>query len=66
MEYMFYNSSKLTTIYASDSWSTANVKYSGNMFGQCTSLVGKRAYSSYEIDVDMANWTTGYLTYKAV
>ena len=40
MGYMFYISEALKTIYVSDTWSTAAVTNSYNMFGYCTSLVG--------------------------
>ena len=42
MEYMFAGSSKLTTIYAGQGWSTASVTNSDYMFNNCTSLVGGR------------------------
>ena len=35
------------------------------MFNTCTSLVGAVPYDSTKIDKTMANYTTGYLTYKS-
>ena len=40
MIYMFYGCSNLRTIYVGNGWSTAAVTFSGNMFYNCTSLVG--------------------------
>ena len=57
--------SNLTTIYVSDLWSTSSVTNSNNMFGNCTSLTGTVPFDSTKTDATMANYTTGYLTYKA-
>ena len=65
MSYMFYNCSGLTTIYASDKWDTNKATNSNNMFKYCTELKGAISYDSSKTDVTYANWTTGYLTYKA-
>ena len=65
MNYMFYSCNKLTTIYVSDLWNTSKVTSSNNMFSSCSSLKGAVSYSSGNITVTMANYTTGYLTYKA-
>ena len=35
------------------------------MFNSCSSLKGAVSYNSTKVDVTMANYTTGYLTYKA-
>lgn len=35
------------------------------MFSNCTSLVGAASYNSTKVDISMANYTTGYLTYKS-
>ena len=56
---------KLKTIYVSDKWDTSNVTESIAMFKRCTSLVGAVPFDSSKTDVSMANYTTGYLTYKA-
>ena len=56
--------SNLTTIYVSDLWSTSSVTNSNNMFGNCTSLTGTVPFDSTKTDATMANYTTGYLTYK--
>ena len=65
MSQMFFLSSKLKTIYVSNLWNTSNVTNSTNMFRSCTSLSGAVPFDSTKIDVSMANYTTGYLTYKA-
>ena len=56
---------KLTTIYVSDLWNTSSVTNSTQMFSNCTSLVGAASYNSTKVDISMANYTTGYLTYKS-
>ena len=65
MSQMFFLSSKLKTIYVSNLWNTSNVTNSTNMFHSCTSLSGAVSYDNTKKDVSMANYTTGYLTYKA-
>ena len=65
MDRMFYLASSLKTIYASDLWNTSKVTGSTNMFGSCSSLKGKIPFDSTKTDVTMANYTTGYLTYKS-
>ena len=62
--FMFYNCRNLKTIYVSNEWVTTNLKTSSGMFYNCTSLVGATSYDSTKIDISMANYTTGYLTYK--
>lgn len=66
---MFNYCSNLATIYASNSWSTANVTDSENMFYGCTSLVGGAGttYDSSHTDasyahVDEGSSNPGYLT----
>ena len=65
MDGMFYLAGSLKTIYASDLWNTSKVTGSTNMFGNCSSLQGKIPFDSTKTDVTMANYTTGYLTYKS-
>ena len=65
MSQMFFLSSKLKTIYVSNLWNTSNVTNSTNMFRSCTSLSGAIPFDSSKTDVSMANYTTGYLTYKS-
>lgn len=65
MQEMFFGSAALTKIYASDLWSTANVTSSTNMFKDCSKLSGAISYNSGKTDATYANYTTGYLTYKA-
>ena len=55
---------KLKTIYVSELWDMSNVTNSKNMFLGSTSLVGTVPFDSTKTDVSMANYTTGYLTYK--
>jgi len=68
---MFYNCSKLTTIYVSSNWSTGAVTYSIMMFYGCSNLVGGAGtvYSSSYVDatyakVDGGTASPGYLTLK--
>ena len=65
INHMFSNCNKLTTIYVSDLWNTNNVTDSSYMFYKCISLVGAVTFNSTKIDATMANYTTGYLTYKS-
>ena len=65
MYVMFFQCHNLKTIYVSDLWNVDNVTNSTNMFRYCTSLVGVVPYDSNKTDKTMANYTTGYLTYKA-
>ena len=65
MDRMFYLAGSLKTIYVSDLWDTSKVTSSFDMFFNCTSLVGAVPFDSTKVDVTMANYTTGYLTYKA-
>ena len=62
---MFYGCNGLATIYAGDGWNTDKVTTSNYMFTSCTNLKGAISYDSSKTDVTYANWTTGYLTYKA-
>ena len=68
---MFYNTSKLVTIYASNGWSTAAVTSSNGMFLYCTSLVGGMGttYDENHIDktyahIDGGPSNPGYFTEK--
>ena len=65
MYVMFFQCHNLKTIYVSDLWNVDNVTNSTNMFRYCTSLVGVVPYDSNKTDISMANYTTGYLTYKS-
>ena len=65
MYQMFNRNSSLKTIYVSDLWDTSKVTNSFDMFFNCTSLVGAVPFDSSKRDVTMANYTTGYLTYKS-
>ena len=62
---MFYGCSNLKTIYVSSLWNMSNVTDSVNMFGNCKSLTGAVPFDSTKTDASMANYTTGYLTYKS-
>ena len=65
MTSMFTGAKNLKVIYVSNKWNTSNVTNTGNMFGFCTSLAGAVPFDSTKTDVSMANYTNGYLTYKA-
>ena len=62
---MFAFCKNIKTIYVSDLWNTSNVTSSSLMFHSCTSLSGAVSYDNTKKDVSMANYTTGYLTYKS-
>lgn len=66
MEDMF-SSLYCSTIYVSDLWNISNVTNSNKMFNNCNNLVGQSgiAYDEAKTDKTMANYETGYLTYKA-
>ena len=66
MSWMFYNNSALTTIYASDKFVTTACKEDRNMFTSCTNLMGAVPYDENKVGKEMANYTTGYFTDKAV
>ena len=65
MPCMFESCSALTTIYASEKFVTTAVGESYDMFKGCIHLVGAVPYDKNKIDKEMANYTTGYFTYKA-
>jgi uncharacterized repeat protein (TIGR02543 family) len=67
MSDMFGHCYAITTIYASELWSTDKVSSSSGMFTSCSELKGDIAYnsnSSYS-DKTYAKTSGGYLTYKA-
>ena len=64
---MFRYCHALTTIYASEKFVTTACgrdRY-WYMFADCANLVGAVPYDGNKVDGDMANYTTGYFTYKA-
>ncbi len=65
---MFHTCSNLETIYVSESWNMGKVTSSDYMFVNCYMLVGggsnKMTFNSQKVNVDYANYTDGYLTYK--
>ena len=61
---MFRTAVNLSMIYVSDLWNTSNVTNSENMFRDCRLLTGAVPFDSTKTDATMANYTTGYLTYK--
>lgn len=65
MKYMFDSCSSLTTIYVGDEWTTEAVTEGSSVFDGCKTLSGAISYDSSKIDITYANYTTGYLTYKA-
>ena len=72
MNKMFYNSTNLRTIYVGGGWSTAAVTYSGDMFTNCTSLVGGQGTTWNESNptdktyahIDGGTSNPGYFTAK--
>ena len=67
MDKMFGNCLNLVTIYASDKFvTTAYLPIETDaMFWGCKKLVGAVPYDPNRIGKEMANYTTGYFTYKA-
>ena len=65
MRYMFESCSALTTIYASEKFVTTAVGEDYGMFDGCIHLVGAVPYDENKVRKEMANYTTGYFTYKA-
>ena len=65
MRYMFESCSALTTIYASEKFVTTAVWEDYGMFDGCIHLVGAVPYDENKVRKEMANYTTGYFTYKA-
>ena len=65
MGHMFDGCSTLTTIYTSHKYVTTACNYDFFMFAGCTNLVGVVPYDKNKGDKEMANYTTGYFTYKA-
>ena len=61
---MFRTAVNLSMIYVSDLWNTSNVTNLENMFRDCRLLTGAVPFDSTKTDATMANYTTGYLTYK--
>lgn len=69
MNFMFAESTKLSTIYVGNSWSTANVEVGDSIFDSCPSLVGGQGtvFNPDNISVDYAHVdggenNPGYLT----
>ena len=64
---MFTECRKLKTIYVSEGWSVAKVKSDTYMFSSCTSIRGGsgKTYNQNQWGKSMANYSNGYLTYKA-
>ena len=65
MSWMFSFDPALTTIYASDKFVTTACDNDYDMFVGCTNLVGAVPYNHSKVGKEMANYTTGYFTYKA-
>lgn len=63
MWWMFFNCTALSKIYVSDTWSTANVTSSNDMFQGCTKL--PNFSDSYTNKTNAHYNSGGYLTYKA-
>lgn len=65
MSWMFTSCSNLTTIYTSDKFVTTACLEDAMMFRGCKKLVGAVPYDENKVGKEMANYTTGYFTYKA-
>ena len=65
MDMMFGNCVNLATIYASDKFVTTACSEGDKIFSNCKKLVGAVPYDPNRIGKEMANYTTGYFTYKA-
>ena len=71
IHYMFSDCSALTTIYVGDGWTTENLTEGGNVFNNCTALIGGQG-TSYDADhtdytyahIDGGPLNPGYLTEK--
>ena len=61
---MFYGCVNLVTIYASDKFVTTACSEDCEIFGNCKKLVGAVPYDENKVGKEMANYTTGYFTYK--
>ncbi|MBO4719360.1 MAG: BspA family leucine-rich repeat surface protein, partial [Prevotella sp.] len=57
IDWMFLECTKLTTIYVSDGWSTANIPEGGNVFSGCYTLIGGAGttYSEDKFDSSFAH-----------
>ena len=60
MTWMFYNCQSLTTIYASDGFTTGEVSSSDGMFESCFVLEGATPWDITKTGIDMANYKDGY------
>ena len=59
MTWMFYNCQSLTTIYASDGFTTVEVSSSDGMFESCFVLEGATPWDITKTGIDMANYKDG-------
>ena len=66
MSDMFSDCPALTTIYASEKFVTTACEVDENMFAECANLMGAVPYDENKVGKEMANYTTGYFTYKTV
>ena len=65
MRLMFNGCVNLATIYASDKFVITACSEDEGMFENCKKLVGAVPYDKNKVGKEMANYTTGYFTYKA-
>ena len=65
MGWMFYYCSALKTIYTSYKFVTTACEIGDGMFEDCIHLVGAVPYDKNKVGKEMANYITGYFTYKA-
>ncbi len=61
IRHMFIHCNNLRTIYVGDGWTTASMRYTWDMFKDCTSLVGGKGttYDANHVDVDYAHLDGG-------
>lgn len=64
---MFTTDRNLKTIYVSENMNVSKVTSDAYMFSTCTSIRGQsgKTYNASQMGKSMANYTSGYLTYKA-
>ena len=61
IRHMFIHCNNLRTIYVGDGWTTASMRYTWDMFKNCTSLVGGKGttYDANHVDKDYAHLDGG-------
>lgn len=62
--WMFRGCGKLSKIYVGSNWNVSQTPLSSDTFYECRKLSGAISFDITKTDSSMANYTTGYLTYK--